>query len=336
MVRNWAGLFEFEHALIEAKVKPRPGSYPGLMPEALYTSFEDLEAIMLKPQIRGTWVDLGAGVGFSCLMYGMLFPDRKAIGIEWESARVEQGLSMIHQLGIGNVQLQLADLMTCEIPQGDTYFLYFPTGPILDRILAILRKRAKPFVLVAIESHGDLLPRLGKEHWLRKIGDIPLKSARHHPTAVMFEGLPAVSAATLPPHELSFQQKYLIITEEHQRSWLGDSFGLEWLQDDCYQLLHPPRTIHWNQVREVLELQELTEPMRLLVELRRGGELKLTHDSGMITGELRKIMLAPVLALELSDGQLIEWRAISSIQQGQHLCYDSSSCFFSLPPADMG
>lgn len=324
-------LFQFDHKSIENEVRERPGHYKDLPPEALYTSFEDLANILGGPWVSGTWVDLGAGVGQSSLMYAYLYPDRKSIAIESDKARSDAGLKKRDSLGLLNCEFILDDLETCPLPDGETFFLYFPTGLVLDRILCELRHLKKFKRLIAIESHGDLLPRLKKESWLYPVGSIPLKTPRHFPEAMVYERVDA--PAEYGPHQISFLNKHLSILDQDLSLWLGESRGLEWLQGNQYQLLYPPRTICWDQVQKIMNEEDLDELSYFLVKLRRLSPIVIHTLDKKLEGSIRKIVVSPSFKLELSSGELVEWKDIKSIKWRDELCFDSLSGYCCLPPA---
>ncbi len=196
---------------------PREDSpfYKGVNEQALFTCEDDFVFLFQALPDILTWVELGSGHGLGPLLFAQKYPHKKAFGVEFEKARLLVGEKKKIQLGLSNVEFLHADLLTCPIPFGDVYFLYFSTGPVLDRILFELGKLGTPFFLIAIESHGDLFDRIGKECWLRPIQQVPLVSSRHHPQAMIYEKFrdPVPSL-----HDLSFLKKYLVIQDGHDHS----------------------------------------------------------------------------------------------------------------------
>ncbi|MGE3611596.1 MAG: hypothetical protein AB7I27_18540 [Bacteriovoracaceae bacterium] len=327
---NFKKLLSFDLEEIERGVIDKEGHYFGLDERALYTSLDDLFVIQSHPLIHGTWVDLGAGVGKSVLLYALLFPERHSIGVEFSEARSSAGMKFRDQLNLMNAEMISADLLSCEIPYGDIYFLYFPTGPVLDRILFELSKR-NHFRLIVIESHGDLINRIDRELWLKKVGEIKLESQRHYPNAVIYESLGPLKLSS-GPFQLSFLQNYLFI-EDTQGIWLGESFGLEWLQEQYFQLKFPPRTINWAEVKEIKCKENLNSLEMFLIMLRRYEFLEILTEEEKLLGSIRKIYVSPTFSLDLSIGKKVEWSSIKSIHWGNHLCYESSSDFYFLPLA---
>ncbi len=182
--------------------------------------------------------------------------------------------------------------------------------------------------LVVIESHGDLFPRLDKEEWLIVARRIPLKSQRHDMEARIYRSSGTVGKLS-GLHEYSFRERFFLISEDGM-TWLGESQGLFASGSDI-QLIHPPRTIQEENVVKIMTINELSPLERFLNLLRRTGELEMTTGEKNYSGFIRKIITAPAFSVEFSCGERVEWSRIQLIKQGQHLCYDTSSGFFSLP-----
>ena len=182
--------------------------------------------------------------------------------------------------------------MTDDLPLADTYFLYFPTGIVLDRILSELQKR-EFFKLIVIESHGDLFSRLEKVSWLNCIQDIPLSDQRHSTVSKVYQ-------KRLDLHEYSFLERYLIIKDQNGEEWIGESYGLEWLGQNLFGLLTPPRTIDASQVQSVKIFSDFSLEIQNALKFRSLG--------GLIKGcPIRKIFLSPRFKLEISTGEQVEW-----------------------------
>jgi hypothetical protein len=304
--------------------------YPDLDPRALYTSEQDLKNIVSHPLVSGTWVDFGAGDGESLYQYALLHPHQRAIGIELCPQRVAASEKKL--AGVAGAEIVLGDLWSCEVPLGQTYFFYFPTGPVLDRLLSVLSQRQKNFVIVAIESHGDLLSRLDREAWLSRSDEIPLSSARHYPNAVFYKACPTpVDQESLTPWNVSFREYFLEVHQNDSR-WIGDTLGMTHHSEMTFNLLHPPRTLLWSEVEAIHSFEDLGPLLQVLTTLRRRGVVDLETEQTFTSGLIRKIILWPVFSLELSSGEKIEWRHIKIIKQGSFTCYDSSSSSFSFPP----
>ena len=317
--------FKSRHREIEKQVSMEEGFYAGLNFEALYTSLDDLEEIFRSGKIGGTFADLGCGTGFSSLMYGSMFPDRKAYGIEFVKERLILGKEFQNDQGLFNVSLLQGNLLNCEIPQADTYFLYFPTGPVLDRILSELYFSQHGFKLLIIESHGDLIHRIELENWLTLQEEIPLKSSRHFPFARIYQRTSGRRAENLIPFEHSYRNHFLLI-EDGFESWIGSTMGMEWTKEDRFELKNPPRTIFWKDVKKLmLNTEEYDPRLRTLLELWNGGEVEITIPAKVLRGLVRKIIVAPSFKVEISSGEKVEWSQILKITQGSKICYAVSS-----------
>jgi hypothetical protein len=293
--------FDFNFFETERKVSPREGSYYQLNPEALLTKAEDFYNILKSFPESKSFVDLGSGHGIGPLVFNHLYPEKNSIGIEFDLARFEQSVRFKSLLLSSNTHFFLDDLMSCDIPESDLYFLYFPTGPVLDRLLKVLGDRDNFFQLIVIESHGDLLPRLFREPWLEKSREIPLISTRHYPNAVVFKKI----AQKRPSfHDVSFMHLFLLIQDDQDSVWIGDTFGMEWLEGDFFNLIFPPRTIHSSRVLKMLVWEELDGELKKMISLRQRGNCHFLTKNGLIVqGEIRKIFVSPDLKIEMCSGK---------------------------------
>lgn len=308
------------------------GSYSGESNEAIYTSFKDLLCLMQDDLIQGSWCDLGAGPCHSALLYAGLNPQERAIAIEFVPEKIAYAKRKAEELRLTNIDIIEADLLTCLIPLASVYFFYFPTGIVLDRILDELLQNENDFKLVVIESHGDFLDRLDLEEGLVRLKEISLSSTRHYPYAVVY-GRSFVKKRPVP-FCVSFKKKFLLIEDPDHSQWFGESFGLEWLKDDLYNLRTPPRSLCWGQVKEILDFDEVPQVYQFWISLRALGELSfLTHDGLNLVGHLRKIIVSPSFVLEISTGERVECGHISTITWDHILCYESSLDYFFLPLA---
>ncbi len=319
-----------EYLIIEDQVSDQAGNYKGLAQEALLTCEEDFLALFEALPDVLTWIELGSGHGNGPLLFAEKFPHKKSIGIEFEKARFEVGEKKKTQLALSNVEFIHADLLTCPIPVGDVYFLYFSTGHVLDRILCEIGAITTPFKLVVIESHGDLLNRLNKEYWLKPLSEVSLKSSRYNPQAVIFE---KCSQKGTSLHDYSFLSKYLLIQEERNHSWLGESYGLEWLKAEDYQLLTPPRTVKSSSITQVMDLNQIRPDYQIALFIRKLGMVTLQTSQGTKQGILRKIFVTPSFKVEISSGEQVEWSDVQKIFWENILCFDSSSDYFFYPHA---
>lgn len=320
-------MFQTDFKAVEKDVSERAGNYSGLDPEALLTSEEDFRRIFSSLPDLEIWVELGSGHGLGPLLFSYLYPEKKSIGIEFERPRFEASIELKEKHELTNVNFIHGDLLHCEIPAGDAYFFYFPTGPVLDRILHELGSREGALKIIAIESHGDFLGRLNKESWLKEVMEIPLTSPRHCNVARVFEKISKKEASL---HDYSFQKKFLFIHNDSSE-WIGESFGLEWLKDDEYQCVIPPRSFKQSEVRTILDLEGIDKRFHPALLLRPLGNLKIVTETRELLGQLRKIYVAPCFKVEISSGEQVEWEKIRQIYWENNLCFDSSLDYFFYP-----
>lgn len=320
-------MFKTNYKLVEEQVSKRPGSYHGLQEAALLTSEADYRTIFESLGGTKSWVELGSGHGLGPLLFAHLHPDAQAVGIEFELPRFDVGQQLKSSAGLNNVTFIHADLLYCDIPVGDVYFFYFPTGLVLDRILSVLGEREGDFKIVAIESHGDFLDRIARENWLVQRTQIPLQSGRHASHAVVFEKVGQKSSSL---HDYSFKRQYLLL-QDSQGEWIGETYGLEWLKENQYQLEVPPRSFQQEDVKQILSLEDIETHFHSALFLRHLKNLTFKTNLGEFHGSLRKIYVRPCFKVEISSGQQVEWEDISQIYLESSLCYDSSSGYFSFP-----
>lgn len=313
---------------IESFVSEKEGSYKGLSSEALLTSEEDFRLIFESLPLIHKFVDLGSGHGLGPLLFAQMFPDAQALGIEFERARVEASLNQIKICSLQNVNFICEDLLHCEIPEASAYFLYFPTGPVLDRVLCELKARSSKFLLIAIESHGDFFKRLKKESWLTLHSKVLLKTPRHEPYAHIYQN-DGVASDSL--HDLSFVEKFLLIEDSSNLTWLAESLGLEGHDLDQYNLKTPPRTIEEKQVKKRLIWEEIPAEFHPALRFRRLGSIRIETQETTFHGSIRKIFVSPSFRLEISSGEQVEWSEIKKIFWENTLCYDTSLDYFYFP-----
>jgi hypothetical protein len=315
--------FKLSFNQIENSVHQFENSYKGVSYEALYTSKEDLDSIFNDKNVFGTFVDLGCGQSQTVLYYALKFPDREALGIEFDKSRFDFAISIQRDFEIKNAHFENKDLLLCEIPLADTYFLYFPTGHVLDRLLTALYEGMSPFNLVLIESHGDLIKRIGLENWLKPIKEVKLSSKRHYPNAVIYKRLFLERDLSIKPFLFSYQQRYLLISENGV-TWIGESYGMEWLSGSQFNLEVPPRTIFWENVKKLMFFENFDPLTKFALSLRSFNELTFSVNGSLFKASIRKIIIEPTFMIELSTGERLQWNEISSIFRGSELCYDSS------------
>lgn len=180
-----------------------------------------------------------------------------------------------------------------------------------------------PFNIVVIESHGDLIKRIELENWLIPIQEVKLASKRHYPNAVIYKRLFLERDHSLSPFLFSYQKRFLLISETGV-TWIGESYGMEWLSGSQFNLKVPPRTISWENVKKLIFFENFDPLTKFALSLRSFEELTFTVNGSHIKASIRKIIIEPTFMIELSSGERLQWNQITSIFRGSELCYDSS------------
>jgi len=164
-----------------------------LLPEALYTSEEDAQSILAVLDLKAgdRVIDLGCGIGTLLLTGSRLYPQVDFVGVELVEERLNVARECARELKLQNLDLIQGHLSEIKIPRADVYFIYLATGKTYSHIINQLLKESssRKFKIVAIESHGDLLPDLKSRNWLKELQSVSLQSERHTPDALIFESL---------------------------------------------------------------------------------------------------------------------------------------------------
>ncbi len=136
-------------------------SYPFLSEDALSTSFFSYKRIFSKfsQKEEVVFCDLGAGFCKGALIAELFFSKIKTINIELHHERLEKMKELLlnsrHEFKNQNLELM-------NLPVADYYFIYLPTGALLNSVLIKLLSLSLTyrFSIIFIESHGDLIPFL--------------------------------------------------------------------------------------------------------------------------------------------------------------------------------
>ncbi len=177
------------------------GTYLGLnlSVHALYTSYRDcfqilsnLDEMRIKERKATlTLLDLGAGMGRLAITAALFFPAIKVASIEIVKERLDlakEALTNINFKGPFNLYHKNLNELNSDKEEDkelknlfetfDSVFLYLSSNPTFKSLMTKLKKRAlkKPFMAIAVESHGDLITTLKKDNpWLTE-KDKKLKS----------------------------------------------------------------------------------------------------------------------------------------------------------------
>src|SRR5690606_35107278 len=131
---------------------------------ALNTSYFDFYQILKNLPKNSTIVDLGAGYARMALLNKLFNFGHRVVSIEGVGERLEAAKKYCGKEEDFLVQDMLHE--SFSLPEADAYFLYLPTGEVLEKILShfLQMARRKQFRIYAIESHGNLIDHL----WLNQ------------------------------------------------------------------------------------------------------------------------------------------------------------------------
>lgn len=311
-------------------------THQGLESQALNTSYKDfyqLGKLLPEGPDSQVFIDIGAGFARSKLLFSLFFPQYKVIAIEGVKERIEQAKICARAWEIDSSDFIYADLWQTPLPKGDIFFLYFPTGRLLFHLLRQLKKMAlsRQITLVAIESHGDLLPTLEWAcPWLIKCDNISSASLRHHSEIIVYRSiLPEQMSYFVKDeqellhdlfHRLDQKGSFIFknIREKQQvlstlaleddswdliiedqdvggkpYFWSGSSkdLGLS-IKRGYYHLNYPPREIPFQKIKGLLSLP----PAFKVWQKARLEDKEIDN-----VGKVRKIILTPKPQIEFSQ-----------------------------------
>lgn len=222
-------------------------TYPQISFEALNTPVSDWRLLfnyMAKHGLK-TLFDAGAGNALSAQVAQSEFPTIHVTAWEIMASRITEVDCPRHDV-------RAADLMTEALPICDMTFIYLPTGPLLERILLQLPENS---LIAAVESHGELFPRL--EESAQLVHSIPITAQRHHSSMKIYRW-------HRPPDNLKSQLRALSTQDtnlqilirscdpfEGDAVWSADIFGLTITPDYYVETLFPPRRFELTKVIEI-------------------------------------------------------------------------------------
>jgi SAM-dependent methyltransferase len=123
--------------------------FPQTHPDRLATIGKLLGMAPASPDRCG-YLELGCGDGFNLLPMALTMPNSRFVGIDLSSKAIERGRAFQEQLGLRNVELHCADVMTWPLPEvpfdyimAHGLFSWVPP-PVQQRVLAICRSSLAP------------------------------------------------------------------------------------------------------------------------------------------------------------------------------------------------
>ena len=194
--------FKINIKKVEKKVTGHEDSiYPGLDPRALLTSYIDYYQILSDIPVGEELVDLGAGYCRGTLLSEFL-KLQKCKSIEIVENRVRVAKKCLTEMGGDLDQIIQGDLENMAIPKAYGYFLYFPKGDSLYRLLRDLFEKSKMQIcyLYVCESHGDVIDYIEMFSSIKKIKEFKVSQPRHRDFIVKYEVRPVLEKLEWKTH----------------------------------------------------------------------------------------------------------------------------------------
>lgn len=132
--------------------------YAGLENTALLTSYLDYYQMILDLGEKKVLADLGAGYCRGSLLIEKLGLSSKILSLEVESNRVAIAKSIVRDKSL-IIQEDLLD-NNFQLPKVDAFFLYLPTGPVINSLIKKVIDQKVEAIFYIIESHGDLIDNI--------------------------------------------------------------------------------------------------------------------------------------------------------------------------------
>lgn len=251
--------------------------------EALNTSYFDFFQILEAIPKKSTIVDIGSSYSRLNLLNDYLELDHKVINIEV----VEERLKAAKDYCRPHHEFLALDILNpkFKLPIADYYFLYIPTGKILEKVLTDLVEIAKnkTIHIIAIESHGNLIDLLWmNEAWLSEM-PLKLKTSlpRHKSEIYFFE-------SRAPAEIKEFIQ---ILKEDKKELTLASEtlyLALSYFKDKNYKAIAQIKTIGKEAKLKSFELKEsefyISDEGKLFLETKYPPRLlRFSGDDEVIT-----------------------------------------------------
>jgi hypothetical protein len=161
-------------------------AWRGLPPHVLLTPYCELAQAVEECGLEreAHWVDLGAAYARLGHVLGELRSQARFTGIELVLERAKEGERALRARGLTRARVVQADLESCDIPEGDVYFLYdFGALSGIRRVLSALQAHARQRPLRIVARGRFTQHEIERAHpWLSKV----VKPLRHPKYSVYF------------------------------------------------------------------------------------------------------------------------------------------------------
>lgn len=182
--------FGINYLKVEALIQEAPEYiYKNHLSEALLTSYLDYYQILKELGPKKILCDLGAGYCRGSLLSEKDPSLAKCISIEVQKNRIEEALKLIEDKSL-LLNKNLLDPLF-KLPIADAYFIYLPTGEVLNSIFRKIKEQNIEAVFYFIESHGDLIETVEfyPELFSELVSNLKVSSQRHDLKVYKYQSL---------------------------------------------------------------------------------------------------------------------------------------------------
>ncbi len=156
----------------------------------------------------------------------LFFPHLKVKSIEMIKQRIELAIRVYKNLKLSTEGFIIGRFEDIDLQSAHYIFLYLPSNSILKIMIEKFKKLAlaTPFKIIAVESHGDLLPTLRKDYpWLiTEPFKLKTFSKRWDQNITFFKPLPVSQMKTYIKEEKNLFQIFFEILKKKQTLLLQD------------------------------------------------------------------------------------------------------------------
>lgn len=169
-----------ESMLTESNSNPELYLENNLEEQALNTSWYDYyQMICLSKKLDITVLDIGSAYSKGTLL-SLVLNFSNFTSVEVVSERINWAKKVAASLGLNTNKFIVSDSLEIDLSQFDVLYIYQPTGRFLTKLLDKVTRKNNQQYIWAVESHGDLIPRLDSDSRLtKKKVQLSFHAARH-------------------------------------------------------------------------------------------------------------------------------------------------------------
>jgi hypothetical protein len=196
-------------------------SYSGFDNRALLTSYRDYQSMLeaLSPKAGTHFFEPGAGYFRAYFLCKTLYPEIRYTGIEQVKERVNSAIKAAKDLDYDLEGIQCGDALEMK-DDFNFMFLYLPSSPMTQKLVQMAKKKLGRSI-VAIESHGDLIPLLeGQRNSLQLTDLLSCESRRHREGIFIYK---------VKSFEKDYADELLELTRDNQKCFVIQESAEEYL-----------------------------------------------------------------------------------------------------------